>query len=66
MLELKYGDSKVDIDLSEAKSVKVLNENPMDEITDLKSEFIKGVKSLFSIFTTPFGAILSVVKSLPL
>ena len=43
MLELKYGDSKVDIDLSKAKSVKVLNENPMDEITDLKSEFIKGV-----------------------
>ena len=36
MLELKYGDSKVDIDLSKAKSVKVLNENPMDEITDLK------------------------------
>ena len=43
MLELKYGNSKVDIDLSKAKSVKVLNENPMDEITDLKSEFIKGV-----------------------
>ena len=41
MLELKYGDSKVEIDLSKSKSVTVLNENPMDEITDLKSEFIK-------------------------
>ena len=43
MLDLKYGDSKVQIDLSKAKSVTVLNENPMDEITDLKAEFIKGV-----------------------
>ena len=43
MLDLKYGDSKVEIDLSKAKSVTVLNENPMDEITDLKAEFIKGV-----------------------
>ena len=30
MLELKYGDSKVDIDLSKAKSVKVLNEKFAD------------------------------------
>ena len=37
MLDLKYGDSKVEIDLSKAKSVTVLNENPMDEITYLKA-----------------------------
>ena len=43
MLNLKYGDSKVELDLSKAKSVTVLNENPMAEITDLKAEFIKGV-----------------------
>lgn len=43
MLDLKYGESKVQIDLSKAKSVAVLNENPMQEITNLKSEFIKGV-----------------------
>lgn len=45
MLELKYGDSKLEIDLSKAKSVTVLKENPMNEITDLKAEFIKGVTS---------------------
>ena len=35
-VELKYGKELVGIDLSDANSVKFLNEKPMDEINDLK------------------------------
>ena len=42
-VELKYGKELVGIDLSDANSVKFLNEKPMDEINDLKSAFIKSV-----------------------
>ena len=43
MQELKYGESKVHIDLSKSKSVTILNENPMEEISDIKTEFIKSI-----------------------
>lgn len=42
-VELKYGKEKVAINLQGAKSVEILNEQPMDEIKDLKKAFIKGI-----------------------
>ncbi|KHS56977.1 hypothetical protein QX51_10855 [Terrisporobacter othiniensis] len=42
-VELKYGKEKVAINLQGAKSVEILNEQPMDEIKDLKEAFIKGI-----------------------
>ena len=42
-VELKYGKELVNIDVSGAKSVEILNENPMNEIKDLKEAFIKGI-----------------------
>lgn len=42
-INLKYGKEKVSINLEGAKSVKILNEKPMDEIKDLKESFIKGI-----------------------
>ena len=41
MLELKYGDSKVDIDLSKAKSVKVLNEIQWMKLQILSQNLLK-------------------------
>mgnify|MGYP005797803047 CR=1 FL=1 len=38
-MKLKYGKSEVEIDLSGAKHVEVLTENPMQQITDIAKEF---------------------------
>lgn len=42
-VEMKYGKEKVSINLEGAKSVEILNEQPMEEIKDLKDAFIKSI-----------------------
>lgn len=42
-VKMKYGKEEIQINLGEAKSVQILNENPMDEIKDLKKSFIRAV-----------------------
>lgn len=44
-VKLKYGKEVVNLNLDGSKSVKVLNEKPMEEIKDLKKSFIKAVTS---------------------
>ena len=42
-VKMKYGKEEIQINLGEAKSVQILNENPMDEIKDLKESFIRAI-----------------------
>ena len=39
-INLKYGKGSVEIPVKGAKSVEMLLENPMREISDIKKEFI--------------------------
>ena len=45
-INLKYGKGSVEIPVKGAKSVEMLLENPMREISDIKKEFINCVTAV--------------------